>query len=82
MYTSVEICRSGEAFEESFFHAVALCGILLNYREKANCIVNSLKVPSLTFSINYSWLKKPIAFLLMLPSLLFSVQPAFGRAGL
>ena len=56
---------------KGFIHAAALFGILLNYRGKANGIVNSFKVPSLTFPTNYSWWRKPITFLLMLPSLLF-----------
>ena len=58
MYTTGQISRS------------ALFGILFNYRGKANGIVNSLKVPSLIFSIKYRWYRKSIAFLLMLPFLL------------
>ena len=41
MYTSVEISWSGKAFDECLFHATALFGILLNYKGKANGIVNS-----------------------------------------
>ena len=44
-----------------FLHAAALFGILFNYRGKAYRILNSLRAPSLTFSTNYSWLRKPIA---------------------
>ena len=47
MYTSVEISRSGKAFDECLFSCSSLSGILLNYRGKANGIVNSLKEPSL-----------------------------------
>ena len=41
MYITVEISRSGKAFDKCLFHRAALFGILLNYRGKANGIVNS-----------------------------------------
>ena len=70
MYSSVEISISDKASKESlncclgrnsFFHAGALFDIKFNYRGKANGIVISLEVPSLPFSINYSWWRKPMA---------------------
>ena len=73
MVFSVAKCsRYSKLFvEEAFFHAAALFDILLNYRGKAYGIVVSLKMPTLSISINYSWWRKHIAFLLLLPSLLF-----------
>ena len=41
MYINVEISRSGKAFDKCLFHQAALFGILLNYRGKANGLVNS-----------------------------------------
>ena len=41
MYITVEISRSGKAFDKCLFHQAALFGILLNYRGKSNSIVNS-----------------------------------------
>ena len=41
MYITVEISRPGKTFDNCLFHQAALFGILLNYRGKANGIVNS-----------------------------------------